>query len=416
MKEKLIARNRKKATRGGVLFVLAIIVLSGWWFLNQRGPSQPEQGTIDVWVTWGDNPEALREFIEPFSAERGIEINVSTKLGLDDIQESMEAGDAPDIVILSGVEPMPDFVGNGWVEPLDEGVAAGRLQIGHLLPAAVDRCTTSGGSLGCVPLGVDLLTLYWNRGLFAEAGLDPDSPPENSVELIEYARMLTRRDAEGSLVQTGFIPDIPAPHDSLYAAVFSETVTGPGRPNASSEGGAGGTIDDWQSMFDELYEPEELEDFIDTFTSYADLKHPVFSDQRMSCRGCHRTTDLQGKNIPVLGLVEGKVAMMVEGSWELWGGGALDLSAIGSAPVPGPVSGRVAVGRKAVEGPVMFIPSAAVDQQAAFELLSWLLTPEVQAEAAEVFRLIPANAGDSMSRQAVLPGAITERIPFGDGS
>ncbi len=55
--------------------------------------------------------------------------------------------------------------------------------------------------------------LYYNKAMFREAGLDPDRPPTNWDELLDYADRLTVRDADGkiqraglSLRKTGFKP------------------------------------------------------------------------------------------------------------------------------------------------------------------------------------------------------------------
>ncbi|NND70534.1 MAG: extracellular solute-binding protein [Rhodothermales bacterium] len=55
--------------------------------------------------------------------------------------------------------------------------------------------------------------LYYNKAMFAEVGLDPEKPPVNWAELLEYADKLTIRDANGniqraglSLRKTGFKP------------------------------------------------------------------------------------------------------------------------------------------------------------------------------------------------------------------
>ncbi len=45
--------------------------------------------------------------------------------------------------------------------------------------------------------------LYYNRDHFREAGLDPDRPPRNWDELLEYARRLTRYDEDGMIVRAG---------------------------------------------------------------------------------------------------------------------------------------------------------------------------------------------------------------------
>ena len=45
--------------------------------------------------------------------------------------------------------------------------------------------------------------LYYNKAHFREAGLDPERPPTNWNELIDYAERLTQRDPDGTLLRTG---------------------------------------------------------------------------------------------------------------------------------------------------------------------------------------------------------------------
>lgn len=45
--------------------------------------------------------------------------------------------------------------------------------------------------------------LYYNRDMFQEAGLDPDRPPQNWEELLDYADRLTVRDEDGEVTRAG---------------------------------------------------------------------------------------------------------------------------------------------------------------------------------------------------------------------
>jgi multiple sugar transport system substrate-binding protein len=45
--------------------------------------------------------------------------------------------------------------------------------------------------------------LYYNKGMFREAGLDPERPPRTWAELVEYADLLTVRDADGEPIRAG---------------------------------------------------------------------------------------------------------------------------------------------------------------------------------------------------------------------
>ena len=45
--------------------------------------------------------------------------------------------------------------------------------------------------------------LYYNKDHFREAGLDPEKPPQNWTEMMDYAERLTRRRADGTIERAG---------------------------------------------------------------------------------------------------------------------------------------------------------------------------------------------------------------------
>jgi ABC-type glycerol-3-phosphate transport system substrate-binding protein len=83
--------------------------------------------------------------------------------------------------------------------------------------------------------------------------------------------------------------------------------------------------------------------------------------------------------------------MMVDGSWELLSDWTTEATPIGSAPIPFSTAGGSSNGSIVIDGPVVFIPAHAQDQQTALNVLSWLITPEVQVQAAQAFSMLPLN-------------------------
>lgn len=61
----------------------------------------------------------------------------------------------------------------------------------------------TGGKTWGVPFQRSTIVLYWNKALFKEAGLNPDKGPSNWNEMIDYARKLTKSDANGNVTQWG---------------------------------------------------------------------------------------------------------------------------------------------------------------------------------------------------------------------
>ena len=61
----------------------------------------------------------------------------------------------------------------------------------------------TGGKTWGIPFQRSTIVLYYNKEMFKEAGLDPNQPPANWKEMLEYAQKLTKRDASGKVTQWG---------------------------------------------------------------------------------------------------------------------------------------------------------------------------------------------------------------------
>lgn len=78
-----------------------------------------------------------------------------------------------------------------------------------MVPALL-RNVTVDGSIYSLPCNKSIQVLYYNRKLFADAGLDPDQPPQTWDEFVEVAKKLTiDKDNDGKIDQwgLGFAPD-----------------------------------------------------------------------------------------------------------------------------------------------------------------------------------------------------------------
>ena len=69
--------------------------------------------------------------------------------------------------------------------------------------AAFMKNSQTGGKTWGIPFQRSTIVLYWNKEAFKAAGLDPNKPPANWAEQVEFARKLTRRDASGNVTQWG---------------------------------------------------------------------------------------------------------------------------------------------------------------------------------------------------------------------
>ena len=64
----------------------------------------------------------------------------------------------------------------------------------EIYPVALATCTVDNKTWG-LPDQINCLALFYNRTLFSENGLDPDSPPETWQELIDIGKRLTNERA-----------------------------------------------------------------------------------------------------------------------------------------------------------------------------------------------------------------------------
>lgn len=66
----------------------------------------------------------------------------------------------------------------------------------------------AGDKVWSVPFQRSTIVLYYNKDLFKKANLDPERPPANWNELVEYASKLTVKDSQGKVTQWGL--EIPS--------------------------------------------------------------------------------------------------------------------------------------------------------------------------------------------------------------
>ncbi len=63
------------------------------------------------------------------------------------------------------------------------------------------------GTLYAVPGGADYITVFWNKDVYRDVGLDPEAPPLSNDELLEHSQAILEKDADGNITRIGYIPD-----------------------------------------------------------------------------------------------------------------------------------------------------------------------------------------------------------------
>lgn len=215
-----------------VLCFLAALFGCAFYFDSPpKLPDTPEQVTITYWEKWtGFEGEAMKNTIHAFN-EKKIK-NAKGQVIYCKCLSTTEV-DRKSLLSISGGHP-PDLAGvwlfnthifadMGAFMPLDpfierddhkgrdpdkDGRDFENFNTSNYLPVYWKGCQHRGVTW-VLPTTPATVALHWNKDLFRDAGLDPDRPPLTMKELEEYNAKLTKYDAEGRLIQIGFLPPEP---------------------------------------------------------------------------------------------------------------------------------------------------------------------------------------------------------------
>ncbi|MCP5270490.1 MAG: ABC transporter substrate-binding protein [Burkholderiaceae bacterium] len=114
-----------------------------------------------------------------------------------------KGGDAPHMAVILSTD-MYTLIDEGVVVPFDDLVktAEQKAWMGGFYPGFMKNSQTGGKTWG-IPFQRSTVVMYWNKQLFKEAGLDPERPPQNWAELVDYGKKLTKKDAAGNVTTWG---------------------------------------------------------------------------------------------------------------------------------------------------------------------------------------------------------------------
>jgi sn-glycerol 3-phosphate transport system substrate-binding protein len=138
---------------------------------------------------------------------------------------AVKGGDAPVMSILLSTD-MYTLIDEDAILPWDDLIKTpdDNAWLKSFYPGFMENSQTGGKTWG-IPFQRSTIVLYYNKEAFKEAGLDPNRPPANWKEQVEYAQKLTKRDAAGKVTQWGLqIPSSGFPY-WLFQALAIEAGT-----------------------------------------------------------------------------------------------------------------------------------------------------------------------------------------------
>lgn len=179
--------------------------------------------TLTFWHGYTEaDGKVLDKIVQDFNASQSaVKINTTTKTWAvigDTLLPALSAKQGPDIVALPA-ENLPVYAAKGAFATLDDFYASATTKSDSLNPNAVEM-EKIGGSYYGVPTGFVPLSVIYNKGLFAKAGIS--TFPTTWDEWVADAKKLTiDQNGDGTPEQYGLaLPDHATVGNGVWASLF----------------------------------------------------------------------------------------------------------------------------------------------------------------------------------------------------
>jgi ABC-type glycerol-3-phosphate transport system substrate-binding protein len=178
---------------------------------------------ISLWYPEGDIAVGTAAFADKtlfaeFEAKNNVKIQM---VGMDYdtmIQKIFAAAAGKNIgdILLVDTSWVPGFLREEMLEPAADATA--KAWLAATSPEVKTLSDYGKGRMWGYPqFGIEVYGLTWNKDHFREVGLDPEKPPTTWDEFREYAKKLTKRDAQGNITRVGYaIRHVGHPHGIVH--------------------------------------------------------------------------------------------------------------------------------------------------------------------------------------------------------
>jgi len=317
---------------------------------SSGGSEGGDAGTVELWVR-DSQQRFMQQLADAFNESHDTQVKVTLVPAADYVQKfgtAAAGGGAPDVASIDLVY-VPYFASVGALADISEQWNAlpykDDMSPGHVAQGVYEDGVYS------VPFTADVSAMFYNKDLFAAAGLDPEAPPSTMAEVQAAAETATG--------------------DGNYGFVFSGACGGCNifsmTPYIWASGGDVLSADGTKALLD-------TQEVTDTLTQYRELwQAGTMPELVQSDSGANAGEAFK----------QGKVAMM---NWGTFFIGALEDEADGAkfewgvAPIPGAEAGQIG---SFAGGDNLTIPSGSKNPEGAWEFLEWATGDDAQAIIAE---------------------------------
>lgn len=332
------------------------------------------QDSIDFWyAVGGAQGEALQAMIQDFNAtnEYGITVNGTFSGSYGDTAQKVMAALAANSLPSGGLVPAGPLwtcrEGNYLLEEYMAGPEG--LSEDHFFPVLLDY-NRYEGHLCSLPFNNSTMVMFYNKDLMAQAGLDPETPPQTWDELVEQARAISQNVPGAVGVE---VRDAAWWLKGLILQNDGQVVTDDASAPAFHEEAGVEALEFWKSLVDEGLMPA--------------AQHDVSRDLFMAGR---------------VGFLMATTATVAT----VEGGASF---AYGTDMLPGNVKRGTTVGGAAL---VMF-PSTPEKELATWRFLKWLTSAENSARFTQATGYVPT--GPEAANSEAIEALLSEQPAYAPG-
>ena len=157
---------------------------------------------LSLWGWWDERMDHYRSVADQFADQSGrITVDVNSTAGgfPERVAPALAAGTGPNMLKMPDLLTMHQMREENLLLEFPEDI----FPLGWIEEAYPLFDTETNGRY-VLPTGSTCTLLMYNKRMFAEAGLDPESPPTTWSDFTTAAKALTQRDGSGAISRAGF--------------------------------------------------------------------------------------------------------------------------------------------------------------------------------------------------------------------
>ena len=166
---------------------------------------------ITYWHVWGGpRLPMIEEMIAAFEKEQPDIKVTHTLIDQGDMAQkyltAIASGSPPDVIMVHSARFFPAFAEKNVLTDLTPFIERDKVDLAGFYPSDIANYTWDSKVYG-LPVSTDSggWNFFYDADQFVEVGLDPEKPPQTWDEVLEYAKLLTKKEGD-KVVRMGFNP------------------------------------------------------------------------------------------------------------------------------------------------------------------------------------------------------------------